>query len=265
LPVSLTYRLPPAVQRKTGRLVEQRLSQRSVGEAAGRHHDAVVSLHRPRGQGVQRRHLALRCDLADRVVERIRDVHVALRVDGDIHRVVEQCLAPRTVQVAQHSASGHGGNFAGRRDFANRVVGGVRDVHVAVTVRGQSRRVPEEAALRGAVAQGAGGKAGFVEYDGHGGAGVDGDISVTDEADAVVARIRREDGGTVAEHEQRGGVAELGLIRRSVQFVKHAGSRHVAGLDQRSAFRPHHGGGGGGCPEEQRRRQSGDRHFSDTV
>src|SRR5690606_15859798 len=98
------------------------------------------------------------------------------------------------VPVAQHPVSGQGGDFAGRGDLADGVVVRVRDIHVAGLVRSQARRVPEEGQLRGAVVQGAGGKARFVEYGTHRDAGEHGDLSVPNETNPVVVRIRREDG-----------------------------------------------------------------------
>ena len=57
--------------------------------------------------------------LSNHVVEGIGDLHVAFVIDGQVHRIMEQRLAARTVPVAQPPGSGGGGDFAGRGDFAD--------------------------------------------------------------------------------------------------------------------------------------------------
>src|SRR5690606_27299138 len=77
-------------------------------------------------------------DLADPVVDRVGDVHVALAVEGHVEGLGQLCAGGRAaVAVGPGGAvPGDRRDLPGRVDLANRVVQGVGDVEVPVGVGG---------------------------------------------------------------------------------------------------------------------------------
>lgn len=195
----------------THRVVEQvGHQQRAMGIEGQRHRRIEArrdaqAIGQPRalaaGQGT---HVAVGADHPDAVVEGVGHIDLALRVHRDAHRCIEARLRGRPIGVTL-LATGQRDHLAIGADTAERVVAGVGYVQVALRIGGDARgRIETGLQCRAVDAP--------LALPGH---GLDAAIRQA-AADAVVVAGIGEVDAAIGTAQQRIGIGEAGLRRRTI-------------------------------------------------